>query len=102
MKQKRTKATDVKPKIRKQVLERDKHCIICGSHQFLSIAHVHLSRAHGGLGVPENLCVLCAHCHGKLDNGLEKYTKPIKEEIKKYMSRIYPSVDIDLLKYKKL
>jgi 5-methylcytosine-specific restriction endonuclease McrA len=101
MKSKRTKATGVTPKVRKMVMERDKRCVVCGSSNFLSVAHVHINRSHGGLGVPENLCVLCAHCHTNLDNGLEKYTAPIKRQILSYMGRLYPGVTVDTLKFKK-
>lgn len=65
---KRAKAADVSNKVRQEVLERDKWCIICGSPHNKTIAH-YKSRAKGGLGIPQNLVVLCVKCHHDYDNG---------------------------------
>ena len=72
MASKRSKACDISPKVRKAVLERDKKCIICGATYGLQIAH-YISRARGGLGIPQNLAAMCVKCHGEMDNG--KYHK---------------------------
>lgn len=102
MKSNRTKATDIKPKIRKQVMERDYHrCVACNSRYNLTIAHVFINRSHGGLGIPENLCVLCMNCHMKLDHGLKYQSDMVKNEIQDRMKKLYPSLDISKLKYQK-
>ena len=45
---KRSKACDITPKVRREVMERDKRCVNCGRTNMLTIAHVYVSRAHGG------------------------------------------------------
>jgi 5-methylcytosine-specific restriction endonuclease McrA len=98
---KRSKACDITPKVRAEVMGRDKHCISCGSHSTLSLAHVWVNRSHGGLGIKENLCVLCMSCHGKLDNGLGHQSDIVRINVESYMKRLYGTPDIDKLKYKK-
>ena len=64
-----SKACDISPAVRKEVIDRDGgKCIICGSSNNLQIAH-YISRARLGLGIPENLAVLCIRCHSSYDNG---------------------------------
>ena len=68
-KHKQTKATDISPKVRERVLDRDgKCCVICGQPHSLELAH-YIGRAQGGLGIPENLVTLCKTCHTQYDNG---------------------------------
>lgn len=69
MKSKRSKATDIPQKVKQAVWERDNQCcIICGNPQAMPNAH-YISRAHGGLGVEENVVTLCQKCHHDYDNG---------------------------------
>lgn len=69
MASKRSRACDISPKVRKEVMERDGHkCIICGSTDNLQVAH-YVSRARLGLGIPQNLAVMCGVCHFEMDNG---------------------------------
>ena len=77
----RTKWTGIDKETRQYILERDKHCIICGKTNFLTIAHIFVNRSHGGKGCKENLVCLCADCHYNiLDNPLgEKYNKLSKK-----------------------
>lgn len=69
MKSKRTKACEIKPAVREAVEERDGHCcIFCGSPDARGEAHF-VSRAHGGLGIEQNILTVCHKCHHELDNG---------------------------------
>ena len=92
MKNRRTKATDIPPKVKKVVEERDSidgHpvCIFCGSPNAKGEAHV-ISRAQGGLGVERNLVTTCIKCHALMDNSTsrEYYVNRAKE----YLKSIYP------------
>lgn len=98
---KRSKATDITPKVRKEVMERDKCCVNCGSHSTLTIAHVYVSRAHGGKGIINNLAVLCTRCHGHLDNGKAHQSMIVKFNVEHYMERIYGKPNLDEIKYRK-
>lgn len=87
----RSKWTGINKETREYVLNRDGHkCLVCGSRNFLTLAHVFVNRAHGGKGCKENLVCLCADCHFfTLDNPLgekeiEK-SKKIKEYCKNYL-----------------
>lgn len=54
---------------RKYIKKRDKErCIYCGYKGALQIAHIFLSRAHGGRGTKENGVLLCVTHHQILDN----------------------------------
>ena len=65
-----SKACDISPSVRKAVKERDEYCVYCGSPHNLQIAH-YISRGRGGLGIEQNLSVLCFRCHSALDNGAD-------------------------------
>ena len=55
---------------RKYIKKRDNNrCIFCGNNGALQIAHIFLSRSHGGKGCKENGVMLCIKCHQALDNG---------------------------------
>ena len=98
-KSKRTLATEIKTKTRKEVIERDKnHCIFCGSHQMLTIAH-YISRANGGKGIKENLVLSCMTCHMKLDQSSER--KKFLQIVKNHLQSNYGDFDESSLKYKK-
>ncbi len=98
---KRSKACDIKPKVRNQVLERDsKRCVVCSTTYNLELAHV-LSRAHGGLGKPKNLVTLCQKHHKMLDSGKYKDQVYIKNIITDYMFKLYGAVLIEDIKYSK-
>lgn len=101
MKSKRSKATDINSKVRKEVMERDKHCVSCGSRYNLTVAHVFINRSHGGLGVKENLCILCMDCHMKLDHGKLVDSQPIKEITENYLRGLYPEYCVTNLKFRK-
>jgi 5-methylcytosine-specific restriction endonuclease McrA len=97
-KSKRTLATEIKAKTRKEVIERDRNCIFCGTSQMLSVAH-YVSRANGGKGVKENLALACIPCHQKLDQSTER--KKLLQIFKNHLQYHYGDFDESLLKYKK-
>lgn len=100
MASKRSKACDISPKVRKEVLERDGHrCIICGSNYGLQIAH-YISRARGGLGVARNLATMCVSCHFQMDNG--KYHKELQKAVREHLQAHYEDWDESKLTYSKL
>lgn len=96
---KQTKALDIPQKVKDEVLERDGHqCIICGSIFSKPNAH-YISRAHGGLGIPENVVTLCFACHDFYDNGAGGGSlRPI---IAEYLRSQYPGWDERKLVYRK-
>jgi 5-methylcytosine-specific restriction endonuclease McrA len=99
MASKRSKACDISPKVRKEVLERDNHqCIICGTNHGLQIAH-YISRARSGLGIPQNLAVMCASCHFQMDNG--KLHKELQEAVREHLKSHYDNWNENNLVYKK-
>jgi len=57
--------TTIPPRVRREVLARDKHrCQApgCGRTRFLEVHHIK-SRGQGGTNHPENLTTLCGSCH---------------------------------------
>jgi len=102
MKSNRSKACDISMNVKKKVWERDNHhCINCGSPYAMPNAHF-LSRAHGGLGIEENIVTLCLKCHNNYDNGKSKeLSEHIKNKIESYLKRHYSNWSIDLITYKK-
>ena len=96
---KRSKACDISPSVRKEVMDRDGGmCIICGTSQGIQIAH-YISRARLGLGTPQNLACLCLHCHHEYDNG--KLHSEIKNAFKGHLKANYEGWDESTLTYKK-
>ena len=63
MKSKMSRATDISPKVRKEVRERDKYCVICGKPG-TDLMH-YIPRSRGGLGIAMNLVLGCHECHMK-------------------------------------
>lgn len=99
MASKRSKACDISPKVRQEVLDRDNHqCIICGVKQGLQIAH-YISRARLGLGIARNLGAMCIHCHREYDNG--NLHREIKKAFKDYLKAHYEDWNEKDLIYKK-
>lgn len=85
---KRSKACDISPRVRARVYARDNECIICRSTNGLQVAH-YIGRAQGGLGIEENLVLLCVQCHTEYDNGHKR--KEYGEFIRNYLSWCYPN-----------
>lgn len=94
----RAKATDIPLKVKIKVGERDHGCcIFCGA-QGSPNAH-YISRAHGGLGIEQNIVTACRKCHEAMDNG--KSGKLYRERAKRYLRAIYEDWSEDKLVYKK-
>lgn len=94
-----SKACDISPAVRREVMDRDGgRCIICGSMQGIQIAH-YISRARLGLGIPQNLACLCHICHFDYDNG--KLHFEIKTAFKGHLQANYDHWDESELTYKK-
>lgn len=98
----RTKATDITPKVRAIVKRRDNfRCVYCNSPYAIQLAHVFVNRAHGGLGVEQNLVCLCIEHHMALDNGRIEKSQPIQKVVEFYLNNLYPNINVNDLKYKK-
>ena len=99
MASKMSRACDISPKVRQEVLERDNYqCIICGANQGLQIAH-YISRARGGLGNSQNLATMCVSCHFSYDNG--KHHKEIQNAFREHLQAHYENWNEKDLIYKK-
>jgi 5-methylcytosine-specific restriction endonuclease McrA len=51
---------------RKQVIDRDKGCRLCGKTEDLQVHHI-VGAAQGGTNAFSNLIVLCGACHHKVE-----------------------------------
>ncbi len=99
---KRSKATDITPKVRKLVMERDhKKCVACSGSYGIQVAHIFVNRSHGGLGVKENLAALCFKCHQKLDQGKYKDSIVIRNDAESYLISHYGVINKEDLKFSK-
>ena len=101
MKSRRSKATDITSKVKRIVYDRDEgRCIICGRQGYPNSHYI--SRAKGGLGIPENIVTMCIECHNNYDNGSDLELKNyIKDRTKEYLKRQYTSWNEENLYYKK-
>lgn len=94
-----TRACSITARTRAQVYERDGgRCIFCGSVHALQTAH-YIPRSLLGLGIPENLAMLCMRCHDEYDNGA--YHKVLKQQFREYLKGQYKDWDENQLVYKK-
>lgn len=67
----RATACAIKSEVRKAVEKRDGGlCIFC-KRPGRGEAHF-ISRAHGGLGIEENILTVCRSCHDMMDNSTER------------------------------
>lgn len=98
MSSKRTKALQVSPQVRQTVVKRDKWCIRCGKVYRLEVAH-YVSRGSGGLGIPQNLVLLCQECHRLYDQSVHRNT--IGKFIENYLKTHYNDWDKTKLKYRR-
>lgn len=102
MKSKRSRACDISPKVREQVLSRDaRRCTLCGSTYRLELAHAFLPRSRGGLGKKENLITLCQRHHRMLDSGKAEEQEAVRIFVDTYMKNKYGKIDLNKLKYDK-
>lgn len=98
-KTKRARATDISPRVRKIVHERDRYrCIFCGSTYRIELAHI-ISRSKGGLGIEQNLVCACQKCHRNMDSESE-FGKELRKRAKHYLEFIYGEIDESEMKYK--
>lgn len=102
MKSKRSKACEFSADERKAICERDSYrCVICGSHQALTVAHL-ISRGRGGLGIRQNGALLCVRCHQIVDQGSNsEVRKAYQQFLRKYLETNYPEFTDDERMYKK-
>lgn len=101
MKSKRTKACEIKPKVRETVEERDNHrCVFCGSSDCRGEAHI-VRRSQGGLGIEQNILTVCRRCHRKFDDGKKEERELYMNRAISYMKEHYPDWNISDLVYKK-
>jgi len=89
-KSKRAQACDTSFGMRQKLRLRDKCCINCFTTNHLTVAH-YVSRAQGGLGIPENLVTLCVACHRAYDQGKDRAeAEKIDEKVREYLQILYP------------
>ena len=95
---KRTKALDISPRVKKAVYARDNGlCILCGAPGAPN-AH-YISRGQSGLGIPENVVTLCQTCHMAYDQTSQRET--LKTTIADYLRSKYADWDGIRLTYQK-
>ena len=94
----RTKMCAIAPQVKRAVRERDKGlCIFCGRPGD-PVAHV-ISRAHGGLGVEQNIITACFECHRRMDQTTNR--KWMVQKAKEYLKGFYPDWTEDKVTFDK-
>ena len=104
-----TKARDFDSDAKRAIATRDSYdgwpcCISCGrpapqgKHTAFSNAHF-ISRAQGGLGIPENGLTLCPECHRKYDQTTDR--KEMREYFREYLKSKYQDWDESKLYYRR-
>jgi 5-methylcytosine-specific restriction endonuclease McrA len=75
--------TSISKQVYRRVKERDGGCcVVCGKPWTIQCAH-YISRAQGGLGIPQNLVMLCVDCHRAYDGTeREAYGEMIRDYLK--------------------
>jgi len=97
---KQAKACDISARVKAIVWARDKgRCILCADTMAFPNAHAIVSRAHGGLGVEENIITLCNHCHLEYDHGNDR--EYLRGRIESYLKSKYPNWNKADLVYRK-
>ena len=98
---KRSKACEIKPKVRAKVWTRDNHrCVLCGIYVSEACSNAHyIARSHSGLGIEQNILTLCPTCHHNYDNTDKRHE--LKEVLKRYLSSKYENWNEEDLIYKK-
>lgn len=61
---------NISPSLRKEIMERDRCCVNCGSHDDLEIDHI-VPVSKGGSSDIDNLQLLCKACNRKKANRME-------------------------------
>ena len=107
MKTRRSKACDIPQRVKRDVFERDGgRCVLCGSGGSVQPSAHYISRAHGGLGIAENIVTLCTgfgkeNCHYQYDNGTREEREAMRGRIRAYLMSKYPLWDEEKLRYRK-
>lgn len=99
-KTKRAAACDIPQRVKATVYERDgAMCVLCGAPGNPWCHYV--SRAHGGLGVEENIVTLCNPCHELYDHGDRATRGYLKGKLARYLRERYPEWREESLIYRK-
>ena len=94
----RTKALDISPRVKKIVYARDNGlCILCGAPGAPN-AH-YISRGQSGRGIEQNVVTLCQTCHTAYDQSTQR--EVLKNTIADYLRSKYENWDDMRLTYKK-
>ena len=93
--------TEISPKVRKRVMERDSVdgwtvCQYCGSPYNIEVHH-YVERSRGGMGIEQNLICLCTRCHNRLHSGETE----IRNFCGEYLHEKYPTYTERDLIYRK-
>ena len=106
----RTKSVGITIRVKEEVAERDSFdgcpcCVLCGLpaplYNRLAFSNAHyISRAHGGLGVEENILTLCPKCHHRYDHTTDRAI--LKPFFGRYLKERYPEWDESKLVYQKI
>ena len=84
-----TKATDIPKNVRQEVLMRDRgRCIFCGTMDNLQCHHYLYRKPHLGMGIKENLVMLCINCHDRLHKHDKGFV--LRNFVKDYLDKHYP------------
>ena len=102
-----TKARDFDRKAKEQISERDSIdgwpcCVFCGLAAPAPLAWSNapfISRAQGGIGIPENGLTLCPECHRCYDQTTAR--SEMRAFFREYLQDQYPGWDEEKLYYKK-
>ena len=92
----RTKALAISAETRRRVKERDGCCVLCFlrygrlNAYRLECAH-YIGRGQSGLGIPENLVMLCPKCHRAYDQSAQR--GQLRELIEEHLRNIYEDWD---------
>ena len=102
-----TKARDFDRKTKETIAERDSIqdwpcCVWCGAAAPARLAwsNAHfISRAQGGLGIPENGLTLCPRCHREYDQTTQR--EELREFFREYLKSKHLGWDESKLYYRK-
>lgn len=102
-----TKARDFSRRAKVEISIRDRIegwpcCVYCGASAPVELAwsNAHyISRAQGGLGIPENGLTLCPRCHRRYDQSTDR--EEMREFFREYLKEKYEGWDEEKLIYRK-
>lgn len=98
-KTRRSKACDFTKAVKIEIHERDNGiCIFCKQRRGDPNMHF-ISRAQGGLGIPQNGACGCPECHRKYDQSVHR--AEMREVFRDYLMGHYPDWDESQLYYRK-